>query len=242
QQSIGIGVAAVRDIAAWSRGVSAANDNDFATAHHHLGRLELPVMRRAAAFDRLEAAAHAGHPEAVRELAEELAELAAATGMSWGAAAAAHGRALVSTGAAAEAHYAEALALHDADCRPFDKARTQLAYGELLRRSGRRVEARELIRASLHTFEDLSAGPWIDRATRELRASGESARKRDASTALDLTPQELQVVRLVRQGLPNRDVAARLFVSPRTVEYHLSHAYQKLGVRSRGELATLALA
>ena len=128
------------------------------------------------------------------------------------------------------------------DCRPFDKARTQLAYGELLRRSGRRVEARELIRASLHTFEDLSAGPWTDRATRELRASGESARKRDASTVLDLTPQELQVVRLVRQGLSNRDVAARLFVSPRTVEYHLSHAYQKLGVRSRGELATLALA
>ena len=242
QQSTGIGVAAVRDIAEWSRGVSAANDNDFAASHHHLGRLELPVMRRAAAFDRLEAAAHAGHPEAARELAEELAELAAATGMSWGAAAAAYGRALVSTGAAAEAHYEEALTLHEADCRPFDKARTQLAYGELLRRSGRRVEAREPIRASLHTFEDLSAGPWTDRATRELRASGESARKRDASTVLDLTPQELQVVRLVRQGLSNRDVAARLFVSPRTVEYHLSHVYQKLGVRSRGELATLALA
>jgi DNA-binding NarL/FixJ family response regulator len=117
-----------------------------------------------------------------------------------------------------------------------------LAFGELLRRSGRRVEARELIRGSLHTFGDLSAAPLIDRATRELRASGESARKRDVSTALDLTPQELQVVRLVREGLSNRDVAARLFVSPRTVEYHLSHAYQKLGVRSRGELATLALA
>lgn len=89
-------------------------------------------------------------------------------------------------------------------------------------------------------FEELSAAPWVERATSGLRASGESARKRDASTVLDLLPQELQVVRLVRQGLSNRDVAGRRFVSPRTVEFHLSHVYRKLGLRSRGELASLA--
>ena len=239
KNAIGIGVAAVRDIAAWSRGVGAANAHDFAAAHHQLGLLELPVMRRTAAFDRMEAAARTGHANLVRDWAEDLDGLAAATGLGWGAAAAAHGRALISDGPAAEAHYEDSLALHEVDCRPFDRARTQLAYGELLRRSGRRVEARDHLRASLHTFEDLSAAPWADRAAGELRASGESTRKRDASTALDLTAQELQVVRLVTQGLSNRDVAGRLFVSPRTVEYHLSHVYQKLGVRSRGELATL---
>jgi DNA-binding NarL/FixJ family response regulator len=134
-----------------------------------------------------------------------------------------------------------ALELHGRDPRPFDHARTLLAYGEVLRRSGRRVDARGLLRASLETFDELGAAPWSDRARRELRASGETARARDTSTALDLTPQEQHVVRLVKQGLSNRDVAGRLFLSPRTVEYHLSHVYQKLGVRSRGELVGLGL-
>ena len=97
------------------------------------------------------------------------------------------------------------------------------------------------LRRSLETFDEIGAGPWGDRARRELRASGESARRRDPSTVLELTPQEHQVVRLVKEGLSNRDVAGRLFLSPRTVEYHLSHVYQKLGVRSRGELVALAL-
>jgi DNA-binding CsgD family transcriptional regulator len=198
-------------------------------------------MRRLAALDRLEAAARAGHPETVSEWSDDLDRFADDTGAHWAAATAAHGRALIVDGPEAAAQLERALELHERDPRPFERARTNLAYGELLRRSGRRVDARAALRRSLETFDEISAGPWGDRARRELRASGESARRRDPSTVLELTPQEHQVVRLVKEGLSNRDVAGRLFLSPRTVEYHLSHVYQKLGVRSRGELVALAL-
>ncbi len=238
---VGIGAVAVSDIAEWARGVNFAITGEVAAAFHQVSRLQLPAMRRMAALDRLEAAAHAGHPDVVAEWAGELERFAEDVDADWAAAAAAHGRALVLDGAAAEAQFERALELHESDRRPFDQARTRLAYGELLRRSGRRVDARALLRASLVTFDELSATPWGDRARRELRASGESARRRDPSTALELTPQENHVVRLVRQGLSNRDIAGRLFLSPRTVEYHLSNVYQKLEVRSRGELVGLAL-
>jgi len=177
----------------------------------------------------------------VREWVEDLRGFADDTGAEWAGAAAAHGQALLLDGSAAEAQFERALELHNRDPRPFDRARTRLAYGELLRRTGRRVDARAHLRSSLETFDELGAAPWGDRARRELRASGESARRRDRSTVLELTPQEHQVVRLVKQGLSNRDVAGRLFLSPRTVEYHLSHVYQKLGVRSRAELVGLTL-
>jgi DNA-binding CsgD family transcriptional regulator len=138
-------------------------------------------------------------------------------------------------------HFSDALRLHDSAGRPFGRARTVLAYGEFLRRNRRRVDARAHLRAALEVFLDLRAEPWAERAGQELRASGETARKRDVATAGDLTPQERQAALLVRSGLANREIAARLFLSPRTVEYHLSNVYQKLGVRSRGELAQLAL-
>ena len=101
----------------------------------------------------------------------------------------------------------------------------------------RRVDAREHLRAALAAFEELGAVPWAERAAQELRASGETARRRDVSTATDLTAQERQVAALVRQGLSNRDVAAQLFVSPRTVDFHLRNVFAKLGVTSRAELA-----
>ena len=125
--------------------------------------------------------------------------------------------------------------------RPFERARTQLAYGEHLRRQRRRVDARAHLRAALETFEDLKAGPWAERAAQELRASGETARKRDQGTDVDLTPTELQVAQLVQQGLSNRDVAAQLFVSPRTVDFHLRNVFAKTGVTSRGALTQLTL-
>ena len=239
--AVGIVAVAVQDIAEWARGVTAAVGGDYSAALHHLSRLELPAMGRAAALDRVEAAAHAGDVEVVVHWVEDLERFAADTGAAWSAAAAAHGRALINQGSAAEADFRRALDLHAADPRPFDQARTRLAYGELLRRSGRRVDARALLRTALETFDGLGAAPWADRAQRALRASGETARRRDPSTALTLTAQEQQVTHLVKQGLSNRDVAARLFVSPRTVEYHLSNAYQKLGLRSRGELIGLPL-
>jgi DNA-binding CsgD family transcriptional regulator len=103
------------------------------------------------------------------------------------------------------------------------------------------VDARSHLRAALETFEDLRAQPFAERARQELRASGETARKRDASTALDLTPMELKVAELVKQGLSNKDVAAQCWVSPRTVAFHLRNVFTKTGVTSRSELAHLAL-
>ena len=94
------------------------------------------------------------------------------------------------------------------------RTRTRLAFGGFLRRSGHRVNARTHLRAALATFDEAGAAPWAERARQELRASGETARKRDPSTTTNLTAQELQVVRLVRQGLSNRDAAAQLFLSP----------------------------
>jgi DNA-binding CsgD family transcriptional regulator len=104
------------------------------------------------------------------------------------------------------------------------------------------VDARTHLRAALETFEDLRARPWADRAAQELRASGETARKRDETAPVDLTPTELQVAQLVQRGMSNREVAGQLFVSPRTVDFHLRNVFAKTGVTSRLELAQLTLA
>jgi DNA-binding CsgD family transcriptional regulator len=144
---------------------------------------------------------------------------------------------LLADGTEAEEHFERALQHHARSLRLPDRARTQLAYGEFLRRARRRVDARTHLRAALETFEDLGAEPWAERARQELRASGETARRRDSDAAPDLTPSERQIADLVRDGLSNRDIAARLFVSPRTVDFHLRNAFAKLGVSSRTELA-----
>lgn len=144
---------------------------------------------------------------------------------------------------AAEGHYEAAVHLFEQagpDQRPFDRARTQLLYGEWLRRARRRSDARPQLAAALETFERLGAGPWADRAGTELRATGQTLR-RQGPARLQLTPQEIQVVRLVAEGGSNQEVAAKLFLSPRTVGYHLYKAFPKLGVTSRTELAHLDL-
>jgi DNA-binding CsgD family transcriptional regulator len=183
----------------------------------------------------------AGRPELAHAWVEELAGFAEATGSAWAQAVAEHGLALLGNGSEAERHFEQALAAHAKTERPLDLARTQLAYGAFLRRSRRRVDARPHLRAALETFEDLGAQRWADRARQELRASGETTRRRDVSTVVDLTPQEVQVARLVRQGLSNRDAAAQLYVSPRTVDFHLRNVFTKLGVSSRTELTALPL-
>ncbi|GLX04746.1 helix-turn-helix transcriptional regulator [Microbispora sp. NBRC 16548] len=126
--------------------------------------------------------------------------------------------------------------------QPFEHARTSLLYGEWLRRSRRKAAAGGHLREALETFERLGARPWADRARAELEATGTRAPKLRARGILaDLTPQELQIVRLAAQGLSNKDIAAQLILSPRTVGYHLYKAYPKLGVASRAELAALDL-
>lgn len=119
---------------------------------------------------------------------------------------------------------------------PFHRARNQLLYGEWLRRERSRREARVHLRAASELFRALGAAPWEERAAAELRATGETARKRDPSTLDQLTPQELQIADLVADGLTNREIATQLYLSPRTIEYHLRKVFSKLGIASRSEL------
>jgi DNA-binding CsgD family transcriptional regulator len=235
---VGITDVIVVDLASWARGLRAGTP---AAALHHLEQIGSPVFRRMAALDRLETAVRAGRAELARAWLDELEDFAAGTGAPAAVAVAEHGRALLADGDDAEAHFGRALDAHAGSLRVPDRARTHLAFGEHLRRARRRVDAREHLRTALALYEDLGAAPWAERAATELRASGETARRRDVSTATDLTAQERQVTALVRQGLSNRDVAAQLFVSVRTVDFHLRNVFSKLGVTSRAELAALPL-
>ena len=137
-------------------------------------------------------------------------------------------------------HFGAALELHEQGAgSAFDRARTELLYGERLRRAKRRVDAREHLRSAIELFDGLGAAPWSEQARRELRASGESISRRDPTAPEKLTPQELQVALQVAEGKTNRDVAAALFLSPKTVEFHLTHVYRKLDIHSRAELVRL---
>jgi DNA-binding CsgD family transcriptional regulator len=151
-------------------------------------------------------------------------------------------RGLIAADEAGAAHFEAALRHHDGHDRPFELARTELAYGEALRRARRRAEARSHLRGALATFQRIGAEPWVERAASELRATGETARRRDPSTLTQLTPQELQIVQLVGEGGTNREIGAQLFLSRRTIDYHLRNVFVKLGVSSRAELIRLALA
>ena len=114
-------------------------------------------------------------------------------------------------------------------------------FGARLRRRRRRADARKHLRTALEIFERLGATPWAEHARTELLATGERARQRDVSTLTQLTPQELQIARLVAAGSTNKTIAAQLFLSPRTVDYHLAKVFSKLGLSSRNELVRMAL-
>jgi DNA-binding CsgD family transcriptional regulator len=140
----------------------------------------------------------------------------------------------------AEPHFVRSIELAEA-LSPFERARSKLLYGEWLRRERRRVDARPHLRAALELFQQLALPPWEERARSELRASGETARRRDPSTRDDLTPQELQIAHLVAEGLANREIGAQLFLSPRTIDYHLRKVFAKLQIASRTDLAQIDL-
>jgi DNA-binding CsgD family transcriptional regulator len=133
------------------------------------------------------------------------------------------------------AAFSQAIEGHEALGDSFGEARTRLCLGERLRRKGLRVDARRELHAALETFERLEAAPWVERARSELRASGERLRRREEARD-ELTPQELQVVLQVAEGKANKEVAAALFLSPKTVEFHLTRIYRKLDVSSRAEV------
>jgi DNA-binding CsgD family transcriptional regulator len=192
--------------------------------------------------DLVEAAAGADRLDVARMAASRVADYFRDDGAEWDRAVAARCLALVEEDPATrEGLFAEAIALHERHDRPFARARTMLLMGEHLRRQRRRKEARIPLGAALDVFEQLGATPWSDRASRELRASGQTARARTGASLTDLTPQEQQIVQLVVEGSSNKDVAAHLFLSPRTVEYHLRSVYAKLGIASRMDLVRLVL-
>ena len=178
-----------------------------------------------------------GRIEDAAAAAERHDRSARAKGQPWALARNARTRGLLASDGELEREFDAALELHDETPDVFETARTQLAYGARLRRAGRRSRAREQLRAAIETFDALGAAPWSDLARGELGATGETARKRDASTLDQLTPQELQIALLLGRGRTTREAAASMFLSPKTIEYHLRNVYRKLGVGSRSELS-----
>lgn len=172
----------------------------------------------------------------------EFLAAARAKGQPWSMARAVRCGGLLAGEADLEGWFEQALAHHADTADAFEAARTRLAYGERLRRARNRVRARAQLRQALEAFEHLDAAPWAERARTELAASGERLMRRDAGTRDELTPQELQIAMLLAQGRTTREAAAALFLSPKTIEYHLRHVYLKLGIRSREELAQVLAA
>lgn len=178
-----------------------------------------------------------GRDEDAARVAGDFVAQATAKGQPWALARAARCRGLLADAGELEACFEEALQLHERTPDAFETARTRLAYGGCLRRAHKRARAREELRAAAGIFQRLGAQAWVNQADAELAATGETARRRDVSTLDQLTPQELRIARLLADGMTTRETAAAIFVSPKTVEYHLGHVYQKLGIHSRNELA-----
>jgi DNA-binding CsgD family transcriptional regulator len=235
--ALGVFDAQVRDALHWARGLRELTAGQPESAVTWFSAMTHPAVSGMAALDRIEAAIHSGRRDEALEWLDRLDAFATHTGIASEQARVAHCRALLAEGETARSLFEEALTLHAQSRRPFERARTELAYGEFLRRGRRRVEARTHLQAALDRFEQLNARPWAERARLELRAAGRTARKRDPSTVLQLTPQEAQVARFVARGLHTREVAAQLFLSTRTVDFHLRNVFAKLGISSRTELA-----
>jgi DNA-binding CsgD family transcriptional regulator len=191
--------------------------------------------------DYIEACIRAGHTQQATQALEVFQEQAEATGRTWALATAARCRGLLALPSEAEAAFAEAYRWHAHCSMPFELARTKLCHGQQLRRAKQRAAARERLRAALATFEQLGARPWADQARAELQATGDTARRRAQPATSRLTPQEFQVARLVADGRSNRDIAAALFLSAKTVEFHLHSIHRKLGTSSRPQLVHLLL-
>ena len=184
----------------------------------------------------VEAAARAGSPQRAAGALDHLAERTGASGSEWALGIEARSRALLAEGSRAEALYRESIdRLRRSEIGGY-LARSNLVYGEWLRRERRRVDAREQLRNAHEMCTDMRLDAFADRARRELLATGATAQKRQLTTRVELTPQEAQIARLARDGLSNPEIGSRLFISPRTVEYHLHKVFTKLAISSRTQL------
>ena len=186
----------------------------------------------------VEAASRGGRADRAARALEILVESTSASGSPWALGVEARSRALLTHGDDAEKLYREAIDLLEPTRLLVDLARTRLLYGEWLRRERRRLDAREQLRVAHDFFADAGMEAFAERARIELRATGDQASERTPATLDQLTPQEAQISRLVAQGHTNREIAAQLFISPSTVEYHLGKVFRKLDVKSRTQLAS----
>jgi DNA-binding CsgD family transcriptional regulator len=184
----------------------------------------------------IEAATRIDRTQLAAQGVERLAQATSIGDSYWGLGIYARSRALVSEGEAAEGSYREAIGRLSRTQLRTELARAHLLYGEWLRRENCRVDARDQLRFAHDLFKSIGMEAFAERARRELAASGETARKRTVETRDDLTAQERQIAELALEGLSNPEIGARLFLSPRTVEWHLRHVFGKLGIRSRHEL------
>jgi DNA-binding CsgD family transcriptional regulator len=185
----------------------------------------------------IEAAVRSGEPQLAQLALAQFAETTTAAGTDWALGVEARSRALLSDGEAAEALYLEAIERLGRTGIRFQFARAHLLYGEWLRRERRRLDAREQLRTAHELFSEFGVEAFAERARVELEATGERARKRTVDTLDQLTPQETQIARLAAEGHTNREIAARMFLSASTVEYHLRKAFRKLDIKSRAQLA-----
>ncbi|MEV4456814.1 AAA family ATPase [Microbispora sp. NPDC049633] len=234
--------------AVWAQGLLALGQGRTRAALDHLetglaGTVRHQLSTTLFVPDLVEAAVRCEQPERARAPLARFDEWATATGQPWARAVALRCRALTAArDEDTERDYVRAVRLHLNGGRPFEEARTRLLFGEWLRRNRRKSDARIHLRQALDMFERAGAAPWATRARAELRATGEVfGDVRTVGAAGLLTPQELQIVRLAARGATNRDIGAQLFLSPRTVGYHLHKAFPKLGVASRTELGRLDL-
>jgi DNA-binding CsgD family transcriptional regulator len=221
--------------------------DNYERAAAELARTEREVTRNGLADpnvvrwrpDYIESLARTGKLATAREQLSVLEAEGAATGSRWAEAVAARSRGLLEdTPRDAAAHLEHAVGrAEDGATGPFDLARALLYLGEALRRAGKRRDARRPLAQAHAAFDQLGAAPWAKRAAAELAATGMTAARRRPPVHVRLTPQELRVALQVAEGYSNQEVAARLFLSPKTIEVHLSHIYAKLGVRSRTALA-----
>ncbi|MFI5896652.1 AAA family ATPase [Actinoplanes sp. NPDC051513] len=189
----------------------------------------------------VEAAVRQGRPDVAADALDRLTARAKASGSDWALGVEARSRALLSEGGDAEDLFREAIERLGRTRLRAEHARAHLLYGEWLRRASRRVDARAELTRALEMLQAMGADGFAERARRELAATGATVRKRNAESANDLTAQEAQIARLAREGLSNSEIGAQLFISPRTVEWHLRKIFGKLGISSRRQLRGAAL-
>jgi DNA-binding CsgD family transcriptional regulator len=188
----------------------------------------------------IEAAVRVGDPDAAKAGISQLSALATAGAAPLGLGLVARSRALLADDNHAEALYREAIDRLTNSGAPPELARSHLLYGEWLRRQNRRRDAREQLRKAYQMFSGMGMGAFAERARVELLATGERARHRSVETQSQLSPQEAQIARLAAKGIRNQEIASQLFISDRTVEYHLAKVFRKLGVSTRTQLASHA--